>query len=69
MASTRFCNSGKAKLNRFPPVFEKPELVYRFTGQIFLQPGNDPVSVNRATALLLGGQQFPTTPAVTLAGS
>jgi hypothetical protein len=50
MARTRFCNSGKAKFNRFPPVFEKPEPVYRSTGQIFFKPGYNPVRVNRATA-------------------
>jgi hypothetical protein len=34
-----------------PARFENPEPVHRFTGKIFLKPGNYPVSVNRATAL------------------
>ncbi len=33
-----------------PTHFEKPEPVHRFTGKIFLEPGNYPVYVNRAIA-------------------
>jgi hypothetical protein len=48
-AGTRVPNLGKP----LPARFENPEPVHRFTGKIFLKPGNYPVSVNRATALVL----------------
>jgi hypothetical protein len=40
-----------------PARFENPEPVHRFTGKIFLKPGNYPVSVNRATALISTGRR------------
>ncbi len=38
------------KIEPLPARFEKPEPVHRYTGKFFLEPGNYPVNVHRATA-------------------
>jgi hypothetical protein len=44
---------GSGQIEPLPACFEKPEPVHRFYGQHFLEPGNYPGNVNRATALVM----------------
>jgi hypothetical protein len=46
---------GQGQIEPLPTRFEKPESMHCFTGKIFFEPGNYPVSVNRATALIFMG--------------
>jgi hypothetical protein len=41
---------GQGQIEPLSAHFEKPESVHRFTGKIFLEPGNYPVNVNWAKA-------------------
>ncbi len=45
-----FMQFGQGQIEPLSAHFEKPESVHRFTGKIFLEPGNYPVNVNWAKA-------------------
>jgi hypothetical protein len=49
---------GQGQIEPLPALFEKPEPVHRFSGEIFLEPGNYLISVNRATALAVTRVMF-----------